>query len=479
MSIVRRIAKNTSFLIISKVSEKILTSVFIIFLARYLGVEELGRYSFALAFTALFGIIINFGFWSLLPREVARAKHLSGEYLSNGIIIRLATTLFSTGVVAVLLLFMKKPLEVNIMVLMAMLIFIPGSISGVLGAIFYGHERMEYPTFTTIFTQVVTISISIYGVILGWKALELISIALLGAVLNSFMMVILIRKILPSVTFKIDFRFIREIIKKALPFLAFSLLATYYSKIDMTMLSLMKGDEAVGLYSVSFRIREGLLFIPNSLMISLYPVMSVFYQTSYQRLKESFERAFKYLLALALPIAVGGCILAKQIILLLFGEEYLLSSAAFRILIWATAITFLKYPLGTLFSSTNRVNLLSIMTVASLGLNVLLNFYFIPRWSFFGASITTLLGEAFSFVILIILAIKLLKSTASLKFCLKPLLISLLLGLGLLVFRNINFFILLFTTPVVYFTSLFLSKFFTESDLKILSQLRPHSWIKV
>ena len=75
MNAVQRIAKNTA-LFTAHFVVSILGLILSIFIARNLGDVIFGKYSFALAFTAIFAVFSDLGYNTLLIREVARDKSL-------------------------------------------------------------------------------------------------------------------------------------------------------------------------------------------------------------------------------------------------------------------------------------------------------------------------------------------------------------------------------------------------------------------
>jgi len=82
MNTVQRIAKNTAALFAAQFIASILGLVLTIFIARSLGDVIFGKYSFALAFTALFAVFSDLGYNTLLIREVAKDKSLANEYFN-------------------------------------------------------------------------------------------------------------------------------------------------------------------------------------------------------------------------------------------------------------------------------------------------------------------------------------------------------------------------------------------------------------
>jgi len=84
MNTVQRIAKNAGVLITTKVISKVFTFFYVMYTARYLGAEGFGILSFAIAFTAIFGIFTDLGLHQLTVREVARDKSLAGNKSYSG-----------------------------------------------------------------------------------------------------------------------------------------------------------------------------------------------------------------------------------------------------------------------------------------------------------------------------------------------------------------------------------------------------------
>ena len=81
MNTVQRIAKNTTALFAAQFVVSILSLVLSIFIARSLGDVTFGKYSFALAFTAIFAVFSDLGYNTLLIREVARDKSVASRCL--------------------------------------------------------------------------------------------------------------------------------------------------------------------------------------------------------------------------------------------------------------------------------------------------------------------------------------------------------------------------------------------------------------
>src|SRR3989344_947561 len=83
------IIKNTFWLLSAEGISKLLMVILVIVIARHIGVEGYGTFSFAFAFASLFSIIVDFGFSTLTIRDVSRDKTLSKDYLEGVTAIKL------------------------------------------------------------------------------------------------------------------------------------------------------------------------------------------------------------------------------------------------------------------------------------------------------------------------------------------------------------------------------------------------------
>ena len=54
----KSVTKNTSYLTIAYIAQKVLSFFYFVLVARFIGVESLGKYTFALSFTTLFAVFV-------------------------------------------------------------------------------------------------------------------------------------------------------------------------------------------------------------------------------------------------------------------------------------------------------------------------------------------------------------------------------------------------------------------------------------
>ena len=388
-----RIAKNTAYLTMAFTAQKILSFAYFAFIARFIGNDDsgIGKYVFALSFTAIFGMFIDFGMHPVLIREIARDKSKIAAFLStiltSKIIFGFLAYIVAVGVIN----FSGKDSLTQELVVLTGIIMILDSFSLSLFGAFRGVQNLRYEALATIIGKVIAIVVGVISLYLGFGIHMLI-----GAVLCSSIFIFLyalynvIRKlhIVPKIYF--DAKLFKQIMKLALPFGIAGLLVNFYGYFDTVLLSFLAGDRYVGWYSVANKLTNALQFIPSAFVAALFPAMSAYFLSSKEMLARTFERAMFYLMIIAVPISVGSILLAEPIIMKVYGPVFEASIPALKILMLGLPFLFLNFPVGYLLNASNKQTINTINIAITLAASIVLNIFLIQKWNFIGASIANL-----------------------------------------------------------------------------------------
>lgn len=95
MNQVQRIVKNIGVIGIAQIFIAFMSFIFMIYLARFLGEADFGKYNFAFSLTTLLVIFTDLGVNQLLVREIARQKELSSSYINNAIFLKIPLSIFT------------------------------------------------------------------------------------------------------------------------------------------------------------------------------------------------------------------------------------------------------------------------------------------------------------------------------------------------------------------------------------------------
>ncbi|MEN6551805.1 MAG: flippase [Methanobacterium sp.] len=473
MSTVRRLVRNTTLLMFSQILSFIIAFIYTVFMARYLGVNDFGLLSFALALVSVIGIFADLGLNTLMTREISRNKSSALKYVNNVFsvkIILLSTLLVATALIINLLGYPQKTIYTIYLVIFSL---VGTTFSGMFYALFQAYENLKYQSIGTILSSF----LMLIGVLIAIHyKLNVVEFALIYFIVGMMVFIYCLyitskNFILPKIGFNSDFD--KEMIQLALQFGLIGIFSTVYVWIDSVMLFLMQGSYAVGLYNVAYRIVLVLLFIPIVINSAIFPVMSRMYGKFDNPLKKIVEKYFKLMVMIGVPLGVGGTLLSDKIILLIFGTAYVGSVPALQILIWATVFTFANAAFVQLFQATNRQMLVTKITGIGMIENIILNLAIIPTFSFIGASIDTLITE-FTVASLLIVTANRTKYSLKGKFSINIIKItisSLIMGVFIFLFHNLNLFVLIIISTLIYMISIYLIGAVDKEDKDIISKI--------
>lgn len=473
MRTVQRVVKNTGLFFFAQIVSSVLTFFFFAYASRYLGPESFGVLSFALALTGIFGILNDLGLGQVTIKEIAKDKSLTAKYFGNVAVIKIILSVITFGLTALTINLLGYPEQTIQVVYLLGLSVACQAFSGLFNSIPQAYEKVEYSSFGQILNNGMMFAGALLVIsqrfnIIGFAYVYLIVSAI--SLIYSFTVCIW-KFAKPKI--EIDWNFWKSTINEALPFGLASIFAMLLHWIDTVMLSMMQGDAVAGWYNAAYRVFFVLLLIPSSFNVAIFPVMSNYYISSKNALKLIFEKSFKYLTIIAIPMGVGGTLLADKIILLAFGEKYQPSAVAFKILIWSAVLIFMGTSPSNLFNSTRRQALLAKIVGVSTVLNIFLNLLLIPRYSYVGAGIATGIS-----MLLINVAAMFYVSKAEYKIpfsriftlVLKAIFSSLVMGIFTVCFRNVNLFLLIIFSAIIYFITMYLIKAFDKEDWGLIKR---------
>jgi O-antigen/teichoic acid export membrane protein len=470
----QRIAKNIAALIISTLIVLISGFLYSMYTARYLGPERYGTISFALAFTAIFGVFTDVGLSQLTVREVARKKSLAEKYFGNVLTAKLVLAVAAFAVVVVVINIMGYPDTTGKVVYIIFLSVIIGALNGLFNSTFQAFERMEYQSISGVLNSVSMLVAALFAIshnlgVIGFAYIYLVS-NLLVLAFNSVVSVHIHFRPHPEM----DWTFLEPAFKEALPFGLTALLGMVYTYEASIILSYFQGNEGVGWYNAAYRLVLMLLFVPSIVNVVIFPVMSRFFVSSSDTLSFIYIKYFKYMQILAFPMLFGTTLLADRIILTVFGTGFTNSIIALRILIWVPVLTFLGAAFVNLLQATNQQAVMTKMSAICVVVNVLTNLLLIPRFSYIGSSVATVMTE-----IVLVGGIFFAASRAGYGLplgalrndLLKILFSCLAMSAFLLYFNNINLFILIISSATIYFVSIYLLRLLDDDDIMLVKQV--------
>lgn len=393
MSLARAVGRNTIIQFTGKILGTglgLLTSVLVL---RYLHVDGNGAYTTAMAYTGFFSVVADLGLYLILIRDLnkpgADVERITGNLLALRWLSALMILGFGAGLVT---LFHFSPQE-QVAVLIATGSFIAVAATQLLVGIFQSRITMWPVTLAELIGRTVLVVMTwwvvhhhggLYGVLVAVVSGSLINLLIVWWSARRFVRLHLY----------FDWPYWRHTLRDTLPIAASIILNLIYFRADTIILRIYKGDHDVGLYGAAYKILEILNTFPIMFVGLVLPALGAAFATSNtQRFREIFQKGFDLLLMAAVPLVVGGSMLAQPLLIFLGRQEYAPAAPVLRLLLVAVGALFLGSLSGHTVTIINRQRQMvwSYLSVAVIGLIAYLTL--IPRFSLYGAATGTILTE--------------------------------------------------------------------------------------
>ncbi|OGC10079.1 hypothetical protein A3F86_03330 [candidate division WOR-1 bacterium RIFCSPLOWO2_12_FULL_45_9] len=457
------IIKNTASLLFGGLASQFLSFLAVVYLARILGPSDFGKINFAMAVVIYFTLVADLGLPILGTREIARQKNKVRDYLGNILSLRFILALLAFAALLVFTYFLNKPLEIK----QLLIIFGLGLFTSALLPewAFQGMQKMEYVGLGKIVANLLFLVLVLKFVNSSQQLSWIPWIRLGSAAVAMVLLLFLIVRLFGWPRFNFNFSILSKLLSKASPLGLSLIMAQIFYNIDTVMLGFMRTDAEVGYYNAAYKIILVIIFLAGSYHDAIFPLLSNYYKTSLDSLKRLLRQTQKLMAILGFPIVIGGAVLARPIINLLYKSVYSEAAVAFQILIWSVIIIYFNTTYSRGLVACNREKWFLLGTTIPAIFNIAANYLLIPRFGISGAAFTTVLSEMLGFAIMFAGFGKI-THVPFLEYCYKPLIASvgmmifLLWGLG----RDLNLFVLIGNGIIFYTGFLFLIRGITLDD---------------
>lgn len=374
-----------------------------IWVARYLGPEQFGIFSYVLAFTSIFGVIAKLGLDSIVVRDLLKDPDKRDVYLGTAFWLKATGAVITFGLIALATLFTSNDATTNVY------IFI---IAG--GLVFQSFEVIDFHFQSKVLSKFVSLCkitqlllsslFKIYLVLAGAGLFWFVLVSLFDQVTLGLSLAFAYRRRESEVFYRqFDIATAQQLLRNSYPLLFTSLVLMIQARIDQVMLREMIGNIEVGYYGSAMRLIEAAALLPTILTSSLFPAIVNARYASVALYHHRLYNFYRLMMILFLAVGIPVYFLGGQTITLLFGKAY--SPAGHLFSLMAARLFFANYGVarGAFMITENWLLYAMITMIGGTVVNVLLNYLWIPTYHSVGsiwASNVSLFTSVFLFDVL-------------------------------------------------------------------------------
>ncbi len=394
-----RVVRNALWLLISQGGTRLIGFVLGTVLARYLGAGDFGAYMFVMTYVSYFGFLADAGLGRYLIRDVARDRAQQQRVLAHVLALRLVLGVVCyVAMVVVAWLTATAAVPAGFVAIAGLSLF-TGAAAGALASAFNAREEMRVSALFGLLSSVTTAAF-VLGAAAGRAGLAGLIIATAAANLPPLLFLLWSwRRRAGGPRLAVDLRFWRHALRESYPYAILGFIGLVYFRMDALMLAWMQGAEATGIYTAAYRLLDAATDIPGVLVAAAFPAFARLHQQPRATLRRAHRATFMLLAAAGVPVMAGMMVLAGPVVSLLYGSAFQESVTVLRLLSVAVFLIFADTANTMVLYSGDRMRLVMLLSVVTTAANLGLNFLLIPRYSYNGAAVATILSTALSLLI--------------------------------------------------------------------------------
>lgn len=364
-------------------------------IARHLGPDQFGLWSYALAIASFFTALAGLGLDTIVVKELVDPKNDRRALLATAFVMKAAGGLLALMLATATTLFVAPGQHATLA-----LVFL-SSLGFVFQAALVADLDFQSQSLNRISA---TIQISTFVVIstvkIGLLFLDapLIAFAATGALEAGLVCLLMIcafaqrNGLLDLRAF--DLTMATSLIRSAWPLLLSSVAVAIYLRCDQVILGSQLDSHAVGQYSVAIRISEAWFFAPLALSVSVYPKLMELKLSDPLAFQHRSQDYFDVMSLLGMIAACSISLVGGLVIRLLFGDAYAPAATILALHAWSGYFVCLSIASSTWLTIEGQQVILLARTAIGCAISLGLNTLLIPPYGTSGAALSAIAAQA-------------------------------------------------------------------------------------
>ena len=388
------IFKNISWLFFDKICRLGVGLIVSVWVAKYLGPHNFGKWNYSIAVVALVSAISSLGLDQVLVKKLIENSGEEDTLIGTAFFMRFSGALIGIFI-SLLFIFLFDSDDRQLLVITVFtsstLIF---QAFDVIDLKFQSVLKSKYSVLIKNSAFLFCSVLKIILIVNHYSLIYFVVISVIELALGAFGLILMFgaKRV---IKWRLNLTYATGLLKDCWPLILSGIIIMLYMRIDQVMVGKILDDKAVGLYSVSVKFSELWYFIPSVLVSSFFPkiVQLKYDKVAYFKL---CLKLFKILFFVSFSIGIIVSFIAHDLILRLYGNLFIASAFALKISIWTAVFVFWGVAAGNMLvvEDLNKHNLYK--SFHGVIINVILNLILIPRFGINGAAIATLISQAYA-----------------------------------------------------------------------------------
>lgn len=390
-----KVIKNTSWIIACKVVQSLLNLLVSMLTARYLGPSNYGVINYAASIVAFMLPLMQLGLRSTLVYELIQKPDEEGKTLGTALSMNVLSALLCMVSIAAFVTIANREEKTTIVVC---ILYSINLIFQALEMCQYWFQKNLISKYTSVISLVAYAVASLYKIFLLVTNKNIYWFAVAQAIDYCVIAIALLITYKKCGGQKLSFSFKRskEMLAKSKYYIISGMMVTIFAQTDRLMIKNMIGDTATGYYSAAVTCAGMASFVFAAIIDSMRPVILESKEQSGRAFELNVSRLFSIVFYMSLIQCVVMTVLAKPIIWVLYGKDYLSSVNTLRLVVWYVTYSYIGQVRNIWILAEKKQKYLLGINLSGALLNVLINAWVIPIWGIAGAAFASVITQFFT-----------------------------------------------------------------------------------
>ena len=394
-----RVVKNASWIIVCKIIQSVITLVIGVISARYLGPSNYGIISYVSSVVAFVLPIMQLGLRSTLVKEFVNSPEREGKILGTALVINIITSFFCMIGCVTFVAFVNAGEKETILVCALYSLTLLFQATEMTQYWFQSKLLSKYPSIATLAAYIVVALYKTYLLVtqksIAWFALSNV----LEFFLISVILIVIYLKV-GAQRLSFNWQLGKEMISRSKYYIIPGLMVMIFQHTDRIMIKLMIGEEETGFYSAAITCISISAFVFNAIIDSARPVILEAKEKNTALYESRIMQLYSIITCMSLAQSVAMTVLAKPIVYILYGNEYIKAATTLGVAVWYVTFSYYGSVRNIWILAEEKQKYLLGINIVGAFANVVLNYLLIPFWGAIGAAVASLFTQFFTNVVI-------------------------------------------------------------------------------
>ncbi|MCQ2096544.1 MAG: flippase [Fibrobacter sp.] len=402
MLLQNKIAKNASWIIGCKIAQAFVAVVIGMLTARYLGPSNYGVISYAASIVAFATPIMQLGLNSIVVQEIVNEPDKDGEILGTSICLSFFSAILCVAGIFVVVSCLNSGERETIIVCCLYSVLLVFQTAEIIQYWFQSKYLSKYTSLISFFAYLVVASYKVVLLVLGMNVYFFAVANAFDGLLLAIAFFVIYRK-KGGTRFSVSLSRAKKMFAKSHYYIISGLMIVVFAQTDRLMIKNMMDNSCVGFYSAAVVCASLTSFVFGAVIDSFRPKIFECKKNDYSSYERMLSVLYGVVVYLALLQSIVMTLLAPIIIGVLYGNAYDPSIDNLRIVVWFTAFSYMGGVHAIYFLAEEKQKYLWFMNLCGAVCNIIMNYFFIPRFGINGAALASLITQIFTNVVMILI----------------------------------------------------------------------------